>query len=194
MGVSVVPSIHGTISYGLTNKIAIQAYGSIGSEHRSYFQIAPGIFKDFANNNVMELYAGFGSGYGDARKDANPGNLLGNYQVYFVQYNFGKYNYNNTNTDYGFGLKTGYFHSKLTDKNYYDIYPENEPFKTNKDGSILIEPMVFVRFGGEKVKFSIKAGACWIIKINNPDKQIPTKILNIGLGINYSPKDLFNKK
>lgn len=193
-GISLIPSVNATISYGLTNKMAIQAFGSIGSEDRSYFQVAPGIYKDFTNNNVMELYGGFGTGHGDVFNDANPGHLVGNYQIYFVQYNFGKHNSNNTNTDYGFGIKTGYFHSNLTDKNYYDIYPENVPYTTDKENSILIEPTIFARFGGEKFKFSIKAGACWVIKITNPDKYIPTQVINIGLGINYSFMDLTHKR
>jgi hypothetical protein len=102
-----------------------------------------------------------------------------------VQYNFGKHN---SNIDYGFGLKTGYFHSMLTDKNYYDVYPGNGPYTTDKENSILIEPTIIGRFGGEKFKFSVKVGACWIIKINHPEKYIPFQVLNVGLGINYSYK------
>jgi len=37
-GVSIVPSLHATISYGLTDKIAIQGFGSIGTGDRYYFQ------------------------------------------------------------------------------------------------------------------------------------------------------------
>ena len=86
-GISFVPTVHATISYGLTNKIAIQAFGSTGSTDRRYFQLASGIYKDFGNRRVMELYGGFGSGYGNAYKDANPGRIYGNYQLYFLQYN-----------------------------------------------------------------------------------------------------------
>src|SRR5664279_772763 len=92
-GISIVPGIHSTISYGLTKKIAIQVYGSTegAAKEGRYFQIAPGIYKAYDNHMVMELYGGFGSGYGDAYKDSNPGHLYGNYQLYFLQYNIGKY-------------------------------------------------------------------------------------------------------
>ncbi len=45
-GISLVPSAHGTVSYGLTDKIAVQTFGSIGSDDRYYFQGAVGYFKD----------------------------------------------------------------------------------------------------------------------------------------------------
>jgi len=43
-GISIVPSAHATVSYGLTDKIALQAFGSLGSDERYYFQGAAGIF------------------------------------------------------------------------------------------------------------------------------------------------------
>jgi hypothetical protein len=184
-GVSIIPSANATISYGLTNKIAIQGFGTIGSDDRWYFQIAPGIYKTYKKQTVGEFYAGFGSGHGNAYRDANPGNMYGNYQIYFVQYNFGKYQSKFLNMDYGFGLKTGYFHSNLTDQNYYRFYSENGPYASYNDNSILVEPLVFARFGGEKLKFNIKMGICKVFKITNTDKYIPTNVFNIGLGFNY---------
>jgi hypothetical protein len=187
-GISIIPSANATISYGLTNKIAIQGFGTIGSDDRYYFQIAPGMYKKFKNKTVGELYAGFGYGYGNAYRDANPGNMFGNYQIYFVQYNFGKYDSKFLKMDYGFGLKTGYFHSILTDENYYRFYSENGPFASYNEKSILVEPLVFARFGGEKIKFNIKVGLCRVFKITNTDKYIPVENLNIGLGLNCSLK------
>ena len=189
-GISFVPTVHATISYGLTNKIAIQAFGSTGSDYRKYFQIAPGIYKDFGNRRVMELYGGFGSGYGNAYKDSNPGRMYGNYQLYFLQYNLGKYSTKSGHVDFGFGIRTGYFHSNLNEHNYYHDSPgsENEPFINYKENSILVEPLAFFRVGGEKVKFSLKVGGCKIIKLAHPDIYIPARNLNVGFGINFSPK------
>ena len=56
-------------------------------------------------NKIFELYSGFGYGYGDAYNDANPGNLYGNYQLYFGQANFGKIAGNTSNVETGFGIK-----------------------------------------------------------------------------------------
>ena len=184
-GISIVPSAHMTISYGLTDKIAVQTFGSIGSDDRYYFQGAAGIFKKSDNQKVIEFYSGFGYGYGSAYRDANPGDLYGNYQLYFVQFNYGKIDCKFANMDYGFGLKTGYLHSNLTDYNYYQFYSETGPFTTYKDNSLLIEPNVFVRFGGERLKFNIKLGGCWINKFTHTDKGLPYSSINLGLGLNY---------
>jgi len=184
-GVSLIPSAHATISYGLTGKIAVQTFGSIGPDDRYYFQGAVGSFKNAGNQRVMEFYSGFGYGYGSSYIDANPGNLYGDYQLFFVQFNYGRINCEFANTDYGFGLKTGYLHSDLTDHNYYDFYSVTGPFTTYQDNSLLMEPTVFVRLGGERLKFNIKLGGCWINKFTHRDKWIPYSFINLGLGLTY---------
>jgi hypothetical protein len=184
-GISILPSVHATISYGLTNKISLQTFGSLGFDDRYYFQGATGIFKKYDDQKIMELYGGFGYGYGRAYRDANPGDLLGNYQVYFLQLNYGKIDCKFANMDYGFGLKTGFLHSDLIDKNYYHFYSETGPFTTYKDNSLLIEPNLFVRLGGERLRFNIKLGGCWINKFTHTSKGFPYSFINLGLGLNY---------
>lgn len=184
-GVSLVPSAHATISYGLSNKIAVQTFGSIGPDDRYYFQGAVGYFRDLGNRKVMELYTGFGYGYGSAYKDSNPGDLYGDYQLYFTQFNFGKIDCKFANMDYGFGIKTGYLHSNLIDRNFYAYYSENGPFATFNYNSFIIEPTAFVRLGGERLKFSLKLGSCWLYKFTNTDKFLPYSFINFGLGLNY---------
>lgn len=184
-GVSTVPSVNATVSYGLTDKIAIQGYGNIGSGDRYYFQAATGLYKYKENSRVLELYSGFGYGYGNAYKDANPGNLLGDYQLYFGQLNYGKIANESSNFEIGFGIKTGYLHSNLTDKNYYNWISETGPYKTYHDESILIEPIGFIRVGGEKLKLSLKLGGTMIYKFTNTNRNLPYSYINLGLGINY---------
>ena len=184
-GISIVPSAHATISYGLSDKIAIQVFGSIGSDDRYYFQAATGLYKNLGNHKVMEFYGGFGYGYGNAYNDANPGNLLGDYQLYFAQWNYGKIASEISNMEIGIGIKSGYLHSNLTDKNYYDWTSETGPFDNYSDNSFLIEPTGFIRLGGEKLKFSIKLGSSLIYKFTNTDKNLPYSYLNLGIGINY---------
>jgi len=187
-GISTMPGIHTTVSYGLTKKLAVQAFGSLGSDKGKYFQIAPGIYKAYENRRILELYGGFGAGYGDAYKDANPGHLYGSYQLYFMQGNVGKYSNKSGHFECGIGIKTGILHTILTDHNYYNSGTETGPFTQSKENSILIEPMAFLRVGGEKVKFSFKIGGCKIFKLTHPDMYIPTSNLNIGLGISFSSK------
>lgn len=184
-GISILPSAYATISYGLTDKIAIQTYGSIGSDERYYFQGAVGTYKKYDNQKILELYSGFGYGYGSAYNDANPGDLYGDYQQYFLQFNYGKIDCKFANMDYGFGLKAGLLHSNLIDYNYYDWTSETGPFMTYHDNSLLIEPNMFLRLGGEKLKFNIKLGSCWINKFTHTDKGFPYSFINLGLGLNY---------
>lgn len=187
-GISLIPAVHATISYGLTNKVALQAFGTIGDDSRQYFQFAPGLYKDLGKRRVMELYGGFGAGYGIAYKDAHPGNMYGDYQLYFLQYNLGRYAVKRGDSEFGFGIKTGYFHSNLTDRNYYAFISESGPFIKYKENSFLIEPMFFYRIGGDKVKFTLKAGVSKLFKLSNPDNYIPYMNLNLGFGINFNLK------
>ncbi len=184
-GISIVPSVNATVSYGLTDKIAIQGFGSVGADDRYYFQAATGFYKNKGNNRIFEIYGGFGYGYGNVYRDANPGNLFGDYQLYFGQANFGKIASNSSNFEAGFGLKAGYLHSNLTDKNYYTWISETGPFKTYHDESVLFEPVGFIRFGGNKLKINIKLGGALIYKFTNTDRDFPYSYLNLGLGLNY---------
>lgn len=184
-GVSIVPSAHVTASYGLTDKIAIQGFGSIGSSDKYYFQVATGLYKNKGNSRVLELYGGFGYGYGNAYCDANPGYLIGDYQLYYGQFNYGKIANELSNFEIGFGIKTGYLRSNLTDENYYDWISETGPYNTYHDESILIEPIGFIRIGGEKLRFSVKLGGTMIYKFTNTDRYFPYSKINLGLGVNY---------
>lgn len=185
-GASLVPSVFATVSYGLTKKLAIQAYGLVGSDERHYFQFAPGYFKQIDSKKVMEVYAGYGFGYGNAYKDAIPGHMYGDYQLFFSQFNFGISGGKKIKIDYGAGLKAGYLTSNLTDQNYHRFYSEDGPFNTYDGKDILVEPALFIRIGGEKLKLSIKAGACYIHDFANPDEQIPSMNYNLGLGLNLN--------
>lgn len=184
-GLSTAVSGNATISYGITDKIAIQGFGSFRPDNGYYAQAATGLYKNRGNNRIFELYSGFGYGYGDAYKDANPGNLFGDYQLYFGQANFGKIASNTSNLETGFGIKVGYLHSNLTDENYYSWVSNSGPFKTYHDESVLFEPVVFLRFGGNKLRINIKLGGTLIYKFTNTDKKLPYSKLNLGIGLNY---------
>jgi hypothetical protein len=180
-GISLAASANATVSYGLTEKIAMQAFANIAGDNY-YFQGAAGIFRKFDSKIIMELYSGFGYGYGDAWVTDGSGTLYGNYQQYFLQSNFGKIDTKFANIDYGFGLKAGLLHSNLTDNHYY--YWER-PVHIYADNSLVVEPSLFLRLGGERLKFNIKIGGCRVYKFTNKDKKLPYSPLNIGLGVNY---------
>lgn len=184
---TLLPSINSTVSYGLSDKVAIQAYvKDLGPIY--YFQGAAGYYKDLGNKCIMEFYTGFGYGHGSSYNDANPGDLTGNYQSYFEQFNIGVSNIGKIHTDYGISLKIGLLHSNLYDSNFYvpsNHYDFQSTSTFYSDNSLLLEPTCFVRFGGDKLKFNIKLGYCWINKFTNKDKYFPYDNLNIGIGLNY---------
>ncbi|MDH5400416.1 MAG: hypothetical protein OEX02_19840 [Cyclobacteriaceae bacterium] len=185
-GLSSGISVHGSVAYGLTEHIALQAFGSYGPDENHYFQGAVGVFKSFENNKIAELYSGYGYGYGDAYLDAHPGNLYGNYQQYFVQMNFGSLSSSDRAADFGFGLKTGLFRSNFTDRNFYSLNFDGSQYSTYKDNSLLLEPGLFTRLGANRMKFTIKAGTCLMYKFTNRDKYIPYARKALSFGFNYS--------
>ncbi|RPI80799.1 MAG: hypothetical protein EHM34_09540 [Nitrosopumilales archaeon] len=183
-GISLIPSAYATISYGLTQKIAVQTFGSIGSDEKYYFQGAVGYFKDLGRQKVMEIYGGFGYGYGEVTDNVHPGFLFGNYQLYFTQFNFGKVECAFANFDFGFALKAGYLYTDLTEKNYYDYYPIDEISNEYFDSNLLLEPTIIGRIGGKKLKFNLKLGSCWIYKFTDRTNHFPYSYINVGLGLN----------
>lgn len=184
-GVSIIPSAHATVSYGVTDKIAIQGFGSVGSPVEYYLQGAGGRYWNLGNEKVIELYGGIGHGYGDAYDSGSGGNLLGDYQLYFTQFNFGKIASETSNVELGIGLKAGYLYSSLTDKNYYGMPSEHYIPINYTDESLLLEPVGVLRAGGDHLRFSLKLGSTWIYKFTNKDRRLPYKHFNMGLGINY---------
>lgn len=183
-GASFLPSVQSTISYGLTDRIALQGYGSYGNDQKYYLQAAAGVYQQKRDNRVMEIYGGFGYGYGDAYNDATAGNLVGNYQLYFTQLNYGKIANATSNLETGIGIKLGYLHSAMQDRNYYSLsFPG--PYDKYYDESILVEPGGFIRMGGENLRFGIKLGGTYICKFTNQDKYLPYMYFNLGLSLNY---------
>lgn len=185
--ISLIPAVQTTVSYGLTDKIAIQGYGTVGADEKYYFQAAAGHFKNIGANKVLELYGGMGYGHGNAYNGSNAGDLYGNYQLYFGQANFGAISGASSKFEIGLGLKLGYMHSNLTDRNYYygDYDWATEEGKIYRDNSILFEPVGFMRIGGERLQFSLKIGAALMYTFTPPKRELPYNYINYAFGINY---------
>ncbi len=189
-GVSVIPTANATVSYGLSEKIAVQAYGSYGADHPYYFQGAVGLFKNKENNYITEWDAGVGTGNSEAYESGKWGRLEGNYQLYFTQFNIGKLNSNFLNADYGLGLKAAYARSKFTDKDYFDIYYFEDDFDrlnypVQTDNGLTFQPTILGRFGKGRLKFSEKASGLLFYQFTNRDNKLPVGYFNVGIGLNY---------
>jgi len=184
-GISVLPAAHATISYGLGSSLAVQAFGSYGNDNKYYFQGALGHYVLKGENKVLEFYGGMGYGYGSAYKDANPGDLYGNYLLYFGQLNYGKIATENSKLELGIGLKAGFLHSNLTDQNYYILTADPGPYPVYQENSILLEPAAVMRIGGGKLRLSMSLGSCVIYKLTDTSLPLPYSYINLGIGLNY---------
>jgi hypothetical protein len=185
-GISIKEFFYGTLTFGLTDRIALQTFYNKSYEGRFFFQNAVGYFRDLGNRNIMEVYSGFAYGHTDAGNHDVPTRLKGPYQLYFTQFNFGKINCQFANGYFGIGIKAGYLHSNLENLNYFTHYSQyTGPWEPLVVNSFLFEPNAFLRIGGKKLKFSLKLGSCFHYQFINKDKKLPVDQLNIGLGLNY---------
>lgn len=181
-GRSLAEAAGATISYGLTNKIALQFAGSICHNNTHYFQFAPGYYKNLGNQKIMEIYLGYGTGTGYSYNDPHPGHIKGDYQIYFAQLNIGKINCKFAHADLGLGLKTGYLHSNLVDAGYYALSSSGIYI----DDCATVEPHAILRFGTENIKINFKLAGCYIVKFTNIQEFYPYSFLNLGIGLNFN--------
>lgn len=164
---------HLTISYGITDILAVQVYAS-RTEWMS-FQFAPGFFKSFENNTVIEFYSGYGAGGGQWGYQG----FWSSYEYAFAQFNIGRIG---TRLDYGVGLKSGYTFS------YIDFANEWRRIFPHRSGWT-IEPTAMIRFGGERVKFSTRINYLWTRTIDQ-EYYFPWSF-SIGMNINLNTLRLF---
>jgi hypothetical protein len=154
-----------------------------GSKH-NYVQLAGGYYKKFKNDNVIEIYGGGGYGNIYAHSPPTGGHIDGLQHLYFSQLNFGKINIDNSKIDVGISFKTGVLFSKIHDHNYF--FNTVEPDLTYNHRMIFGEPAAFVRFGGEHIKFSIKAAAVMMHQLSNNSQPFPHARWNLGFGVNFN--------
>ena len=179
------PTLQASISHGLTDNIAIQVAGSFNAEDH-YTHFAVGHFRNIENRTVMELYGGFAFGHGYAYNGAKPGSLSGNFQQYFLQFNIGNIERRRANFEPGAGLRLGYMTTQMTDNNFFSLLQQHDPLPVFNLNGIFVEPTVFMRFGGQNLKFHTALGGAKWIQLTHKDKRLPWWGLNFGIGFSYS--------
>lgn len=185
-GISTDVSAHATVSYGLTDKVALQGFARYGTEEQFYLQGAAGLYKKSLNNYVTELYGGVGYGVCDVSLHDHEESLKGNFQLYFLQINYGRKDRRFAHVDYGIGFKTGLLNTNLVTDNWWneDHALYIPPYDDN-DQSLVLEPNAVFRIGGKRLKFNIKAGGCLIYKFTRSENKLPYSKWNVGFGLNY---------
>jgi len=193
-GLEGLASFHSTVSYGATKFIAIQLYGDfaldyiLGAEEgyqnqRFYIQGSTGLFHKIGEHSVIELYGGAGHGEMDDKQHS----LNGTYNVGFGQINYGRClflgrdNSRRAQMEYGIGLKIGNILSDNKLNKYEMTYYFN-------DKGVLFEPILMIRFGGERFKTSLRLAGCkiWNYYSANSYYSMPYSFFNFGIGFNVN--------
>jgi len=203
LGHSFLSSNNLTVTYALKDNIALQVYGNFGLNEVSHIQAAAGYFLEIGNKSILECYIGIGDGhanfdYNSLRNMGTPSDIYGyrqgsrlsevnlksygNYKEYYTQLNYGITDISIANIDFGFSLKIGYLDASMKESFirgnsiYMDAY-------FNK--SIHLEPLALIRFGGNRLKISLKVGSGWMYNLSKTDTPIPYDVFNAGIGLNY---------
>jgi len=168
---------HSTISYGITDILAAQMYASFDLAGGVHLQFAPGLFKHFENDVVIELYSGYGIGNTIINSFASAfGHRVG-YQLAFSQFNIGQVR---ANFDYGFGLKGGYAFG------FDEIFDHETNRRLIRKNGWLVEPSAMIRFGSERVRYKAQVGFLWTQ--TKPVQNYLPLSLSFGVNINLNTR------
>lgn len=177
-GVTLYGGLNASAAYSPGQHVAIQAYGSVHPSNIYYAQGALGYYTKTKSNINFEIYGGYGGGKGSAFDFENYDSLAGKYSLYYIQANIGQTDIGSLNFDYGLGIKTGIFNTTM--ENYSTLYPVND-----LNNTLLIEPQIFMRMGGEKLKFGMQINATEIVNLENNNSIKFYYPFNCALSINY---------
>ena len=183
MSMWVIPdafNVNATVSHGFNDWFTGQAHINYGGDNY-YAQVAPGYYLPLGTNSVLEVYAGYGFGGVDRTDDDDAKNyddgtsrkssdFSGRYHLPFVQANIGWHDLLSSRFDIGFGLKAGAFMPDYEyhayDANGDEILSRREVYNT---ANFLVEPQMMLRFGGEKMRVSVKLGMAVLSDWMNDD-------------------------
>ena len=140
-----VPGISASYSTGITERLAINTHADFqGSCY--YAHAAAGLYK-LCHSSVLEGYLGIGYGHGSVYIDAEPASSDVDFLCPFAQVNYGWHL--NSHWDVGVSMKAG-------DWIPFKVRATEDP--SHPGYAPLLEPQLFMRVGGEKVKFQLQAG------------------------------------
>lgn len=184
-----------TVSYGLTDHVALQAHANYGTGN-AYGQAAAGLYWPVGERFVVETYGGFGIGSAwydgtnndyDADDDSRSHKTYrygGHYTLPFIQANAGWHNLADGHIEVGFGLKTGAFLPDYDYRQYDADGNEQVDRHTHLDGGrFLVEPQLMARFGGDKIKFSLHMG--FTLMAPELEGNFGHDFLTLGAGLNF---------
>lgn len=191
-----VVTFGGTVSYGVTDWLAVQGHVNYGGEN-IYFQAAPGAYLPLGEHGVLEGYVGYGVGssWHDGSTTGSDPDTASAYYAYsghfslpFLQANIGLHDLGRAHIDLAFGLKGGAY---MPDFRYDRYTAEGEPISssavTYSSPNLLVEPQLQFRIGGEQVKYCLRLSFSWLSDLTrNGGERFTADFFTISNGLTFS--------
>lgn len=179
--VFLLPQLNVDAAYAFADHFAVQGYVGMSSTEFFNTRLAVGYYLPLAHQAVAEVYVGGGYGRSDYQRQKTGDWYLMGYEPVFAQVNFGWTDLLPVHLDVGASCKVGAFAFDGTD-NY-----NSEPKAVNGTYG-MVEPQLFVRLGGSRVKFQIQGGYNWFW---DPKSEAGKALaftfcpLAVGVGVNF---------
>lgn len=190
-----VVTFGGTVSYGVTDWLAVQGHVNYGGEN-IYVQAAPGAYLTMGEHGVLEGYAGFGFGssWHDGHTSGSDADTSayyaysGHFNLPFVQANIGLRDLGAAHIDLAFGLKGGAYMPDFRYDRYNadgELLPDRSVSYRNTN--LLLEPQLQFRIGGERVKYSLRLSFAWLSNLmQNGGERFTSDFFTISNGLTFS--------
>lgn len=193
-------AINATGTHAFNDWLAGQAHLNYGSGMGAA-QLAVGAFKPLGNHAVVEGYMGLNSGFmsvdnasvssddetGSETRHAKTYSYDGRFNVPFGQVNFGWHDLTRIHIDLGVGFKAG---SYIPNLNYYEYDKDevkiDERTEHYTTPNLLLEPQLVLRIGSQNVKWSLKAGFCYLNDINESMTHLTYDFYSISTGLHFT--------
>lgn len=184
----VAPAINATVAYAPINMLGVQAAASFTDVKDCHFQVAAGTWQPFGLS-VLECYIGYA--YGLSHNDTvsnlyhNTYYVDGHYNMAFSQINFGWRGLLDDSFDVALGLKGGILMPKWNKIELLDDGTESLA-QCHDDSHFVLEPQLMIRFGWDKVKFSINMTYALIDGWPTDDNYFNYERFSIGAGLHFT--------
>ncbi len=194
-----VMTVNATVSHGFNDWLAGQVHVNYGGEN-FYTQLAPGAYLPLGEHGLLEGYVGTGFG-GAWRKPTSHASdtsgqrtydYKGRFSVPFGQVNIGWHDLTGAHIDLALGFKAGAYLPDFTYREYDSegnlLLDECYNYRTP---SVLLEPQLVFRIGGERVKFCLRGSFAWLSDIegntsSGNSHQFTTDLFTLSAGVNFS--------
>lgn len=197
-----VVTFNATASHGFTDWLAGQVHLNYGGDN-FYSQLAPGAYLPLGEHGLLEGYVGFGMGgawrernnmpsEADTASAASTYDYSGHFSVPFGQVNIGWHDLTGAHIDLALGFKAGVYTPDFKYRRYDSdgaLIPDECSVYTTP--SLLLEPQLVFRIGGEHVKFCVRASFAWLSDMegstsSGTSSHFTADLFTLSTGLNFT--------